>query len=113
MDHTFGMFRGSLATHAVCRIDSIARRHDARLVTHVDAQCSCGHGCKPHSCRKSERGWFTTRNLGEPFNGATANAVLADVKAAGFDLDLEADRRQPLVCDWSLGVDYDEVNHHG
>lgn len=38
------------------------------LVNHTDAQCKCGHGCEPHTCKKSRRHWFEAPNLGNPQN---------------------------------------------
>lgn len=63
----FGLGRGHLPEEA----DQIARRHDARLVNYTEP-----NGEKRH--------WFTTQNLGDPFDRATAQAVLADLEDAGI-----------------------------
>lgn len=78
-EHLFGLGDGHLSERA----EEIAAEHDATLVNYTDAPCNCGYGCRPHTCKNSRRHWFTTRNYGEPFNSATATAVLDALRAAG------------------------------
>lgn len=75
MSYMFGLGPGWLGKD----VDTIARKHDAELVNYTDPQCTCGHGCSPHECRRSRRHWFTTQDLGQPFNGATARAVMEEI----------------------------------
>jgi len=63
----FGLGPGHLAARA----DKIARRHDARLVNYTEP-------------RGEKRHWFVAENLGAPFDGARAAAVLSDLRAAGI-----------------------------
>ena len=70
---------GSGAGHLPKLADKIARRHGASLCNYTDAQCKCGHGCKPYSCPSSRRHWFACINRGEPFNSQAAAAVMADL----------------------------------
>ena len=66
----FGLHAGHLAARA----NVIARGHDAWHVNYTE----------PGTGRR--RGWFACRNLGAPFDGTTARAVLADIEAeGGFD----------------------------
>ena len=69
-EHFFGLHDGHLTAAA----NRIAKRHDAWHVNYVEP----GTG--------KRRGWFGCRNLGQPFDRSTAEAVLADIDAAGgFD----------------------------
>jgi len=70
--HMFGLGNGWLPRKA----NTAARKHGAELVNYTDAQCHCGHGCKPHTCREARRHWFVCDNYGEPFNSNTAARVL-------------------------------------
>jgi heterodisulfide reductase subunit B len=74
-EHMFGLGGG----HLPKKISKLARQLGATLVNYTDAQCNCGYGCHPYTCKKSDRHWFTIPNLGEPFNGETAKQVLAAV----------------------------------
>ena len=79
-EHMFGLGKGWLPARA----SQIARRHDAEMVNYTDASCTCGHGCVVHECPMSRRHWFATANMGEPFNTATASAVMAELRLAGI-----------------------------
>ncbi len=70
----FGLHVGHLAAQA----DRIARRHGARHINYTEP-------------RGEKRGWFECANRGEPWDSATARAVLADIERAG---GLDALRRQ-------------------
>ena len=65
----FGLGRGKLGRRAA----AIARRHGARLVNYEEPNGSVRH-------------WFATENLGAPFDGAVAAAVLTDLVNAGIDV---------------------------
>lgn len=65
--------------HLPQRVAKIAQKHGATLVNYTDAQCKCGYGCRPHSCKASRRHWFAASNRGEPFNSRLAEAVLAEI----------------------------------
>lgn len=65
-EHFFGSHKG----HLTARADRIAAKH-------VAAHCNY---TEP---RGERRGWFACRNRGEPFDSATARAVLADIEKAG------------------------------
>jgi len=71
----FGLGDGHLPKRAA----KVAVKHGATLVNHTDAQCKCGYGCRPHSCKSSRRHWFAAPNRGEPFNSRLADAVLAEI----------------------------------
>jgi hypothetical protein len=79
-EHTFGLGPDWLGKKA----NEIARKHGATLVNYTDAQCNCGRGCRPHTCQKSRRHWFSCPNLGHPFDAAVSSSVLADLAAAGI-----------------------------
>ncbi len=81
-DYMFGMGAGWLPRKAA----AIARQHGADQVNYTDPQCRCGHGCRAGECRAARRHWFTVRNLGEPFNSRTAQAVLADLRVVGVPI---------------------------
>lgn len=49
-----------------------------------DAQCNCGYGCPPHTCKNSRRHWFATINRGEPFDSDTAKAVMTALMNTGL-----------------------------
>lgn len=67
-------FFGLHAGHLTARADKIAKRHGAWHVNYTDP----GTG--------QRRGWFGCHNRGAPFDGATARAVMTDIKTAGgFD----------------------------
>ena len=63
----FGLGEGWLPKKAA----EIARRHGAKLINYEEP---CGR----------RRHWFAAENLGEPFNRATAEAVLSDLEKAGL-----------------------------
>lgn len=64
----FGVCRERLSKREVNRRQRIARKHGATFVY---------PGAIPGS---ETRGWFECPNRGEPFNEATAKAVLSEVK---------------------------------
>lgn len=66
-EHFFGLGPG----HLPKRADRIARKHGAYLVNFTEP-------------RGERRHWFACANQGEPFDSATARAVLDDLHAAGF-----------------------------
>jgi len=66
-DFMFGLGPGHLPQHA----DAIAARHGASLVNYTEP-----NGDKRH--------WFACVNRGEPCDGDTARAVLADLVAEGL-----------------------------
>ena len=73
-EYMFGGGPGYLSQKA----DRAARKHGAGLVNYTDAECLCGRGCRPHTCKRSRRHWFAGPNRGDPFDGAMAAAVLAE-----------------------------------
>jgi len=66
-EHFFGLGDGYMPAAA----DEVARKHGACLVNYTE----------PHGKR---RHWFACPNRGEPFDSSTANAVMADIEAAGI-----------------------------
>ena len=84
-EHMFGLGSGWLPARA----DKIAQRHEATLCNYTDAQCTCGYGCAPHTCKASRRHWFACDNLGEPFDRERAHSVMADLRAAGIIPDTD------------------------
>jgi len=79
-EYMFGAGPGWLPEKA----NKIAKRNGATLVNYTDAQCNCGWGCRPYSCKKSRRHWFATTNLGSPFDQQTERDVMADLAKAGI-----------------------------
>jgi hypothetical protein len=79
-EYFFGLGPGWLPKRA----DKIARKFDAYLVNYTDAQCNCGYGCRPYTCKQSRRHWFACQNLGAPFDKNTADAVLAALSKTGI-----------------------------
>ena len=69
----FGVGRGAIPAKLAKQVDAIAQKHGADF-TNVKLP---GEGY---------RYWFSCRNYGAPFDGATAKAVMADLEAAGIDL---------------------------
>ena len=65
------------------RAAKIARKHGAELVQTVDPGCGCGYGCYG-DCSARRRHWFSTENLGGAHDRAVAEAVEADLRAAGI-----------------------------
>ncbi len=66
-EYFFGLHSG----HLTAKADKIARRHGAWHDNYVEP----GRGDK--------RGWFACPNRGSPFDQAIADAVMADIDAAG------------------------------
>ena len=78
-------------------VDRAAKREGAELAYYTDAECTCGHGCRPHTCTESRRHWFTIPNLGFPFDQETEERVMAAVMAVATKRDkelFEAKKRQ-------------------
>ena len=69
-EHFFGLHSGHLTKKA----DQIAEKHGA---WHVNYDEFKGPG------QIERRGWFACPNRGNPFDGATAAAVMTDIEAAG------------------------------
>ena len=65
-EYLFGTHTGHLTAAA----DRIAKRHGANHVNYTE----------PGGQR---RGWFACQNRGDPFDGATARAVAAEIEQAG------------------------------
>lgn len=65
-EYFFGLGPGHLPDKA----DEIAKRHDAWLVNYTEP-------------RGEKRHWFACRNMGDPFNRSTADAVLSDLENEG------------------------------
>ena len=65
-DYFFGLHSG----HLTKRADAIAKRHGAWHVNYTEP-------------RGEKRGWFACHNCGNPFDQATAAAVMADIAAVG------------------------------
>jgi len=62
MAYLFGLGRGHLGRKAekaakVCGVD---------LVNYTDAECNCGFRCRPHTCAKSRRHWFSASDANGP-----------------------------------------------
>ena len=68
-EHFFGLWDGAVSDTWVDRAETIAQRHDARVVPYQ------GPEGKP-------RGWMACANRGAPFDAQTARAVLADLSEA-------------------------------
>lgn len=85
-EHIFGYGRGWLPRKA----ERIAGKHNAVLVNHSQAQCECGYGCNPYTCKASRVHWFAGPQRGDPGNQQLAVAVIADLRAAGI-IDKEKD----------------------
>ena len=80
-DYIFGFGRGHLSQRAA----RIARRRGATLFNYTEPGCSCGHGCRPdRDCPANAQHWFAGLNLGAPFDTAMAEAVIAELVAAGI-----------------------------
>ena len=78
-EYMFGLGAGWLPAAA----RRIAKKHGATLVNYTDPGCGCGYGCPPsRDCPAHRRHWFTGPNMGAPFDGAMADAVMADLRAA-------------------------------
>ena len=68
-EYMFGLHSG----HLTAKAEQIAKKHDAWHTNYTEP-----NGRK--------RGWFSCKNLGSPFDQATARAVLDDIEAVGgFD----------------------------
>lgn len=74
----FALGRASVPTPLAARIARIARRHGATFVSFAPGEAGVPGN--------RTRYWFSTENLGEPFNAQTRNAVLSDLAAAGIEL---------------------------
>lgn len=65
-EHFFGLHTG----HLTAKADQIAKKHGAWHINYTEPS-------------GEKRGWFACRNRGNPFDQATAAAVMADIEAAG------------------------------
>ena len=72
-EHHFGCGNGHVSEVIAKRIDRIARKLGASFMTYREPD-------------GSRRYWFSCRNRGAPFDGATAKAVLDAVAASGIVL---------------------------
>lgn len=70
-EHFFGLGRGEVPDELAEQVEQIAARHDASFVRYDDPA-------------EGPRFWFSCQNLGHPFDKATADAVKADLEAAGL-----------------------------
>jgi hypothetical protein len=84
-EYCFGSGPGWLSKAA----DRAAKREGAELYNFTDAQCLCGHGCRPHACLESRRHWFAVPNRGFPFDQETEARVMAAVRAVATKRDKE------------------------
>lgn len=66
----FGSGSGKVSMSRARKADRIAQRHGAR--------------CIVADLPEGARYWFTAPNMGDPFDKATAKAVLEDLEAAGL-----------------------------
>lgn len=87
-EHFFGTGRGRVSGRESARVDRIARRHGASFV----AVSLPGDG---------PRFWFACPNRGEPFDGATARAVMAEVERVKVSADTSETQTCP-GCDATL-----------
>ena len=65
-----------------------AKKEGAELCNYTDAECLCGHGCRPHACKQSRRHWFAVPNRGWPYDQEAEARVMEAVKAAATKKDL-------------------------
>lgn len=70
-EYMFGLGRGNVPAALADRINKIAKRHGACFTN-------------PKLPGEGWRYWFACPNLGFPFDKATAEAVFADLRAAGI-----------------------------
>ena len=92
-EYCFGSGPGWLSKAA----DRAAKREGAELAYYTDPECTCGHGCRPHTCPESRRHWFAIPNRGFPFDPETEARVMAAVMAVATKRDkklFEAKKRQ-------------------
>lgn len=80
-EYFFGLHGG----HLTAKADKIAKKHGAWHVNHEEFR---GPG------QVEKRGWFACPNRGNPFDERTANAVMADIEAAGGIDALRAVRKE-------------------
>lgn len=55
MPYIFGASKGHLPNRTCERAAELG----ADAINYTDAQDHCGYGCKPYTCPKSKRHWFT------------------------------------------------------
>lgn len=73
----FGLAPG----HLTKRQQRAVERAGAVPVNYTDAQCTCGFGCRPFKCKRSQRHWLEIQNLGDGLNQRRAGEVLAALAA--------------------------------
>ena len=90
-EYYFGPWTGPVSDSWYEAAERIARRHDARPVRRRvrarGAPSTRWHDAPfsdPPSSDSVIRGWFACHERGEPFDSATARAVLDDLTAAGL-----------------------------
>lgn len=76
--HFFGVGDGRLTKTEIRRREQIARTHHAEFIYMHPESCKCGHGHDPFECPVLHY-WFACANMGEPFDSATARAVMAEI----------------------------------
>lgn len=76
MAYIFGLGWGHLGKRA----DQAAKKAGAELVNYTGAECNCGYNCRPHTCRKSRRHWFSMPDYGMGNNYTRAAEVISAVR---------------------------------
>ena len=84
-EYCFGSGPGWLSKAA----DRAAKREGADLAFYTGPECTCGQGCRPHTCPDSRRHWFSIPNRGFPFDQETEARVMAAVMAVATKRDKE------------------------
>jgi hypothetical protein len=79
-EYLFGIGSGWLPKRA----DIIARKFGASLYNHSDAECKCGHSCRPHTCKATRRHWFAGPSQGDPYDHQLSQKVMAAIAEAGL-----------------------------
>ena len=84
-EYCFGSGPGWLSKAA----DRAAKREGAELAYYTDPGCTCGKGCRPHTCPDSRRHWFAIPNRGWPYDQEAEARVMAAVLAVATKRDKE------------------------
>lgn len=79
-EYHFGVGTGRLTGRQIAARRKAARKHGAKFhVVHGNqGHCVCGHGCRLDECGILNY-WFSSPNMGEPSDSATARAVAAEL----------------------------------